>query len=252
MKAHGLFMASNYVNTMNELSGCLNDAHDLYKLCAPKLNTATKLLGRKASRDGIIKAVRKVLHDLGPGDLAFLTFSGHGTQDTDTSGDEASGQDQALVCDGFDLIFDDELAPVINDRDKDSWVIALLDCCHSQSLHRGVHSNRPRTMPFRKCKRHKRGPAYPNPRALRKAGFIAGCEEDSYSYDAWFDGRANGALTYYTIKAIKELKRGATFNDLFQKIGGKRPRGYLPSDDYPQSPQKMGAAANFARKIPFL
>lgn len=251
MNAHTLHIGTNYTGTMSELYGCENDARLLFSRCKEKAASCEILISKDAVRSEIIRAFRKVLHRLEPGDIAFVSFSGHGTQEPDDNGDEVSGFDQAFVCADFELIYDDELAPVIDDRPRNTWVVALLDCCHSQSLHRGIGPHR-RSIPFNRCKRHSRGPAYPNPRALRNCGFIAGCEEGWYSYDGEFDGKNFGALTYYTDKAFGELKRGATFNDLFQKVGGKRPKGFLPSADYPQQPTRMGSAKNFARPIPFI
>lgn len=249
MKLHTLHIGTNYTDTHAELSGCLNDARDLYELCRRRAASSTKLLGTQADRTGIVSLVKHTLHRLERGDLAFISFSGHGTTDVDASYDEASGSDQALVCDDFELIYDDEVADALKDRASGSYVIALLDCCHSQTMHRGLVKKR--SIASGRCKLHDRKKRYRNPRALPNCGFIAGCEENGYSFDGIFDGRPNGALTYYTIKAFKQLKRGATFGDLFNLVGGKRPKGYLPNDEYPQQPTKMGSAANFARRIPF-
>jgi hypothetical protein len=67
---------------------------------------------------------------------------------------------------------------------------------------------------------------------------MAGCEEgpNKFSYDARFSNRPNGAFTYYALKTLKTLPATATYADWHAAI-----RRYLPSANYPQVPQVMGA-----------
>lgn len=244
-KAHTLHVGTNYTGTLNELHGCLNDVRDVFSLCKGQVASATKLMGAKYDREGMVAAFRKARHRLeNPGDILFVNISGHGTR-------ERVGKRyvEALVCDDSELIYDYEWAAECADRPAGTFIIGLLDCCHSETLHRGWPRVRKRSMPISRCRTHKHAKDT-KPRALTNCGFIAGCEEQGYSYDGVFNGRPNGALTYYAIKALKELKWGATFNDLFRKIGGRG--GYLPSEDYPQQPTRMGSTKNFARTIPFI
>jgi hypothetical protein len=63
---------------------------------------------------------------------------------------------------------------------------------------------------------------------------LSGCRDVEFSYDANFDGRANGALTR---AAIGELRNNpATPQDWFKAI-----REHLPSQQYPQTPQLFGS-----------
>ena len=248
MNVHTLSIGTNYLGTMSELAGCVNDANDLYSLCKPKVKTATKLIGTKADRQGMVDTFRKVRYRLEkPGDLLFVSLSSHGTNEDGCQG---------VVGNDFEVIWDYEMDAAIVDRLAGTYVVFLLDCCHADGLKKGrvigVHMPGPsqKSIPIERCKSHPRLEANTS-RAKVDCGFIAGCLEGGYSYDGRFNGRPNGALTYYTLRAWKELKRGATFNDLFNRIGGKRPKGYLPSVDYPQQPTKFGSAKNFARKMPF-
>ena len=63
--------------------------------------------------------------------------------------------------------------------------------------------------------------------------------------DTRIKGRANGAFTYYALKALKTLKVGATYADWQAAINP----AYLPSASYPQSPQIVGSADARKRKI---
>ena len=66
---------------------------------------------------------------------------------------------------------------------------------------------------------------------------MAGCQDVEYSYDAYFQGRPNGAFSFVAIGALKKLSAGATYSDWFKEI-----RKGLPSRQYPQSPNLYGTA----------
>jgi hypothetical protein len=67
---------------------------------------------------------------------------------------------------------------------------------------------------------------------------ISGCTDSEYSYDAEFNGRPNGAMSAYAIGVIKENPL-LTYEEFHEKL-----RTFLPSNEYPQSPQLEGAAAH--------
>ena len=64
---------------------------------------------------------------------------------------------------------------------------------------------------------------------------LAACQDTEYSYDAWFNSRANGAFTYVALNALKELSNTATYIDWYNKILTS-----LPSVNYPQTPKITG------------
>jgi hypothetical protein len=64
---------------------------------------------------------------------------------------------------------------------------------------------------------------------------MAGCQEAEYSFDAYFQGRPNGAFTFVAIRALSKLHPNATYSDWFKEI-----RKTLPSRQYPQSPNLYG------------
>jgi hypothetical protein len=71
----------------------------------------------------------------------------------------------------------------------------------------------------------------------RYAGLLlAACQDNEYSYDAWFRGRPNGAFTYVALAALKRLPASATYREWFERI-----RKALPSRQYPQSPNLFGS-----------
>ncbi len=250
MKVHSFHIGINYAGTINELGGCINDARAWSRRCSPYSQSTTLLLERAANRTNIIETGKRILKRLLPGDLLWLTLSCHGTRQRDRSGDEKSGWDQAVVCHDLELIYDDEMAGLFKDRVKNSYVFAFLDCCHSETMHRSLA--KARSIPISRCKPHERVKQQYRVTNLPGGWMMAGCEENLYCYDAVIEGRACGAFTHYGLRALDECKRGSTFNDWFRKVGGKRPRGYLPNDEFPQQPVLQGAKTNIHRPVPLL
>ena len=72
---------------------------------------------------------------------------------------------------------------------------------------------------------------------------LSGCSDSEYSYDAYINGRYNGAMSRYAIDTIK-ANSGATFNEFYALL-----RQALPSQEYPQTPQLEGSDVNKARVL---
>jgi len=68
------------------------------------------------------------------------------------------------------------------------------------------------------------------------AVLLSGCKDEEYSYDAWFNGRPNGAFTYAALQTLKSLPDSATYRDWHRDI-----RNILPHVNYPQTPQLSGS-----------
>jgi hypothetical protein len=73
---------------------------------------------------------------------------------------------------------------------------------------------------------------------------LAGCQDTEYSYDAYFQGRPNGAFTFVAIRALAKLPGKATYRDWFAAI-----RKVLPSQQYPQTPNLYGSTSMKAWKV---
>eukprot|EP00741_Cyanophora_paradoxa_P008548 tig00001339_g8273.t1 len=93
---------------------------------------------RQPTKRNIMAALNWLASGARPGDQLFFQYSGHGTQVSDRSGDEADGQDEALCpvdCmeqgpSGY--IVDDELRQVLVNRlPPGATLVVVLDCCHS-------------------------------------------------------------------------------------------------------------------------
>src|SRR5262245_13245822 len=97
-----------YSGWSGELVACEFDANDMAAIAKAKGMKSTMLLTSKATRAHALTAIRAAAKQLRAGDLFFLTYSGHGGQVPDVSGEEADKQDETWCLYDGELI-DDEL-----------------------------------------------------------------------------------------------------------------------------------------------
>jgi hypothetical protein len=257
---------NNYPGTHMDLQGCVNDALDWAAALQGRGFAATVLIDSKATKAAMISSLGALIQGASKGDNLVITFSGHGTYQPDTDGDEVDGLDEALC--PYDLqtngaaLTDDEIKMLFTKRKAGVRIVLIADSCHSGTVTRAAKAEegantRPRFMPMGNWL-----PANMLPKNLagkpaltiaaplgaspllaaysRALGdlLLAGCKEgpNNYSYDAKINGRFNGAFTFYALKALKTLKTEATYADWHKAI-----IKYLPSASYPQSPQIVGS-----------
>ena len=258
---------NNYPGTQMDLQGCVNDANDWAAVLAERGFRVNKLLDDQATKAAMVKAMSDLIGKASKGDSVVITFSGHGTYQPDTDGDEADGLDEALC--PYDLqtkgeaLVDDEIRAIFGARKAGVRIVLISDSCHSGTVTRAAKAEkdadtRPRFMPMgnwlpeKLLPKNRAGkpaatiaaPAGTSPlssassRALGDL-LLAGCKEgpNNFSYDARINGRFNGAFTCYALKALKGMKAGATYADWHKAIAK-----YLPSASYPQVPQILGSA----------
>jgi len=243
---------NDYPGTANDLSGCVNDANDWAAELTTRGFTVQKLLDAAATRAAMMAAIGGLIDGAAKGDSLIFTYSGHGTWVPDKSGDEPDGRDEALC--PYDLsskgpLLDDDLHALFSRRAAGVRIVLISDSCHSGSVTRGSEEDldpgvpRIRFMPLEAWMPKDQLPPAGLRAALPRGGFtraggdvlLAGCLDTEYSYDTSFNGRPNGAFTFYALKALREGKP-ATYEAWFNKI-----RAYLPSTRLPQSPQIFGS-----------
>lgn len=243
-----LCIGLNYPGTTAELSGCVNDANDWAGVLAGYGYDTTVML--EPTKDQVVCAIRDTVATLRFGDRLVITYSGHGSWVPDRSGDEADGRDEVLVLSDYrrgGLLSDDEIHQLLGAARFGVRRLLLSDSCHSGSVTRFASiplahlGNRapaktrylPPAMFLRErgdleaAMRVEAASAVSPPR--KGTVLISGCGDLEYSYDAWFNGRANGA---FTKAAIAQLSAGVRIGAWHQAI-----RKVLPSQDYPQSPE---------------
>lgn len=128
------------------LKGPKNDVAAIRTLLETKLGYSADairiLADGEATRAAILANIEEwLVQGTGPGDRAYLYFSGHGLQVKDTGGEEEDGLDEALAT--FDVasaggewinaILDDEIDALIG-KLKDRAVTLVVDACHSGTI----------------------------------------------------------------------------------------------------------------------
>jgi hypothetical protein len=258
MSKHALCIGINdYPGTQNDLSGCVNDANDWAAALAARSFDVLKLLDSQATKAAMVAAIEGLVGKAVSGDTVVITYSGHGTWVPDRDGDEPDQRDEALC--PWDIgqgkvLLDDELHLLLAKRATGVRIVLMSDSCHSGSVTRGDSSELDPGMPrarFLPPQAWLRDVELPTATPRRLAGGIArsggdllmaGCLDSQFSWDTRFNGRPNGAFTYYALKTLAKLGAGASYAQWFKAITP----AYLPTNQLPQNPQLFGSAT--ARK----
>lgn len=226
---------NNYPGSGNDLNGCVNDANDwLARLKSFGFETKL-LLDAQATKSTIISEFDALITQAKAGDVVVLTYSGHGTSIKDSNGDEPDGYDEALyVYDG--AMLDDQLRTILQKTKAGVHVVVIPDSCFSGTVTRVA------TLSADLRKRYIKTDTIPAGAKMIK-GFlseeemveilISGCSDREYSYDAYINGRYNGA---FTANALKVMKTGQTYQEFYSEL-----RKILPSGEFPQTPQLEGS-----------
>lgn len=259
---------NDYPGTQSDLAGCVNDAHDWKKALVARGFDVTTLFDKQAKGDAIRKAIRAVLEPAKSGDLVVIQYSGHGTFVPDEDGDESDGTDECWCPHDISAngpITDDELFDLYSDRANGVRLVVLSDSCHSGTVMRFAPIVTPtavggRSPIVRKVRflppstflssreaaklgvvRGVRGSSPPG----RYAGLLmSGCQDTEYSYDAYFNGRPNGAFSFVALRELAKLSASATYAQWFARI-----RKVLPSQQYPQRPNLYGSSRMKAWRV---
>jgi len=141
-----------YSGWSGPLAACEFDAGDMAGIATSQGMTPTVLLTRDATREKALAAIRAAAQRLKAGDLFLLSYSGHGGQVDDISGEEADKLDETWCLYDGQLI-DDELYLELSRFAKGVRVLVLSDSCHSGTMTRArppapsVPGQRPKLMP---------------------------------------------------------------------------------------------------------
>ncbi|MDN5790798.1 MAG: caspase family protein [Micrococcales bacterium] len=242
------------------LAGCVNDAHDIEAALRERGFTSgdiTVLTDAQATKGAVMGTLTDMVDGARPGDRLVFTYSSHGTQVTDVSGDETvDGLDEAFACyditakgadwDPETVIIDDEFKALFGRIPAGVLLEVVMDTCHSgtglrritELQHDLLIGRRPRFIPppsrravsrsiavetarAAEPKQDRRGLAELS-RSTRGAKWTrpvlyAACKPNQTAADAHFDGKANGAFTYLFLNALGQTP-GATRADLLKAV----------------------------------
>jgi hypothetical protein len=230
-----------------DLRGCVNDVADmsavLTEFAGFKKSDITVLTDLAATKKAMMSAIKTLVKSSKKGDVAFLHYSGHGSNvpDDEENRDEADGRDEILC--PTDLNWDDTL--------RDDWLrttfdtlpagvnlTVVMDCCHSGSNTRAIQPPdapvKERYLPSpwgiaaAETGRHVPNKVKSTVRRSKRSQrtstdivhadipelLITGCRDTQTSADAFINGRYNGALTFGLVEAIRDAKGKLTYREL--------------------------------------
>ena len=143
-KAHSLHVGLNLVDPTayggwdGPLAACEFDARDMAAIAeAAGVPSPTVLLSKKATRKAVLAAIRAAAKALRRGGYFLLTYSGHGGQVPDVTGEEADKQDETWCLFDGQLI-DDELHAELARFRPGVRILVLSDSCHSGTVTRAA------------------------------------------------------------------------------------------------------------------
>jgi metacaspase-1 len=208
-----LIIGINYLNTISELYGCINDANHLQTYFTNKYNFNTNNLCLltdntivKPTKQNILKKYKDLLINAKSGEKLFFTYSGHGSFRPDLNNDENDGKDELLITIDKQSISDDELKTIIDENlPEDVTLFVIFDCCHSgtlMDLKYNYLSGNEDLVINEKISETK-----------SNVFLISGCFDAQTSADAYIDNKFQGALTWSLLKTINE-NTNLTWKDL--------------------------------------
>lgn len=142
---------ADYSGWGGPLAACEFDARDMAAVAKSQGMTPKVLLTKDATRAKALAAIRAAATQLKSGDIFFLSYSGHGGQVDDVSGEEDDKLDETWCLYDGELI-DDELYLELSRFAKGVRVLVLSDSCHSGTVTRAmpppaIRGQRPKMMP---------------------------------------------------------------------------------------------------------
>ncbi len=273
--------AAHYAGWTGPLAACEFDANDMAAIAKARGFKPTVLLTKKGTRTKVLSHIRQAAKTLKAGDLYWLTFSGHGGQVPDVSGEEADKLDETWCLYDTQLI-DDELYFELSRFKAGVRILVLSDSCHSGTVVRagrpvpGTPEQRPRIMPpavgMRVYSAHKAWYDQMQADVAKAAGgrvsdpdtalaqvavsnrltaivkkfepsviLISGCQDNQFS----MDGNQNGAFT----EQVLRVWNNGSFSGNHALFHAKVRAGLPPT----QSPNlfTLGPAAAFLKQAPF-
>jgi metacaspase-1 len=231
-----------------DLRGCVNDANAWANLLQDKFGfTEVKtLIDAQATKQNILDELNNLIAGTQAGDALVFTNSSHGTYVADNNGDET--YDEAVCAFDFNIL-DDELRQIFDAIPDGVRLTAILDNCHSGTGTRNPMDKKrfmsPEARGGRTIDLTTATPKSPTvPQSLMKEVLLTGCKDTEVSWDVKIGDTFHGAMTYCAIQAIEEAEYQLTYEQLHRRLGE-----ILIEEEYDQTPQLEGKAANKSRQI---
>lgn len=220
-KKFAVVIGINYVGTSNELNGCINDANHVKTFLTEKAgylpsNIVTLLddgIATQPTKQNILntftllinKAVNEGFNEL------WFSYSGHGSYQTDTGGDENDYQDEVICpCDfsASGMIVDDYIYDnLVSKLPQNVTLFSIMDCCHSGTIY---------DLPYLYTTTYTTNNSKNN--HVANVISISGCRDNQTSADAYISGNYEGAMTWSFINALANANYNIKLLDLVNNM----------------------------------
>jgi chaperonin cofactor prefoldin len=212
-----LIISCNYINTPNQLQGCINDGIQWHGLLQDAYGfDENDILFLRDDKLNFRPTKQRILTELtnlinyNPTYLCII-YSGHGTSFNDINKDEKDGMDECIVPSDYQtsgIILDDDLNKILS-ASKSSG-IAIFDCCRSGTVldleNEGIiNTNKPDTLVIN---------------TQNKIICLSGCKDDQTAAEVYnlMNMVPQGALTITLINALRKLKYYPKMSELLNYI----------------------------------
>lgn len=213
---------------LRALRACENDAKAYAKISVDYgFSHISLLIGENATRDNFLSKMDELAALLRPQDLLFISFSGHGGQVPDISGDETNDGLDEVWCFYDTVILDDELFEIWGEFQTGARIIVISDSCHSGDILKG--SMEQKHLPGKPMFTHT-----PDLDELPASiQLMAACREDQMAREKYGEKDAiwHGALSCCILENTSIMER-MTYSELYSCVndcvrGSQRPRRQL-------------------------
>ena len=222
---YGLIIGiDDYVGTVNDLGGAVNDATLIAEaLTAAGAEKVTLLVDGDATKAAIEESWFALVEDAAAGDTIVFSYAGHGDQEPEPAGrgGEEDGLNENFLLGGYEPTGPGTLERIVDDEmnlwlkaadDKGVEVVFLADSCHSGTMFRSTGSKaiRYRTGTFEDPDLAADLLALPAPASaeiaegdFKTVTFVAATQDGMLTPELMLDGKPHGALSWYFAKAIR-------------------------------------------------
>ncbi len=248
---------ANPRGVIRDLKGAVNDARAMQAILINRFqfqpDQIDTLFDQKATRDGILNALQKLLNESKANDVAVFFYAGHGSQVRNSLSKEPDQKDETIVPadawkPGSKDIRDKELAVLYNAfLDKGVNLTIINDCCHSGSLSRGPQP--PPVYRFTEDASYdaKDGsdPTPPETRSDKNFLIISAAQSDELAQEQPSpDQISHGAFTLALTQALEQIGPNASSLQLFSTA-----RAILKGNGKKQEPVLGGTPARLDKTI---
>jgi metacaspase-1 len=256
------------------LNACEFDANDMRSLAESKAFQSQILLTKDATADAVKAAITDAAKELGPGDILFMSYSGHGGRVPDKNNEEEPDRtDETWVLYDRQLV-DDELYALWATFQPGVRVFVLSDSCHSGTVTKKLEDDEvvpdevatadtaaKQSPRYRALPRDKMIATYRQnaelydqiqesvPRSTESASdvgatilLISGCQDDQLS----LDGFSNGLFTENLLAVWDKGAWAGSHKNFHEAI-----RSRMPSKQQPNYTQVGAKNPDFEKQDPF-